>query len=256
MSNSALKHGTKINISARRQRESLLPCTKGEEQDRNENRSQNFYVRGMRDGEMVGNLFATLWRFGECESEEEEEEERGLGLWITQLFVHREYRDSDVGRDMLEELRSALLEEKWEQDRDEETERVIGLGSMKIKAVGVLSANPFTLSDVMSVFGKGIGGFEDEDFKFLREEGREVMRGCPVEYVRGAKVEGSLFQEGRERGEEGEKKEGAVSCADTGFWIDHGESEEALRTLERRRVKWPFGTLPDGCEYLVIVRPR
>ena len=74
------------------------------------------------------------------------------------------------------------------------------------------------------------------------------MASCPVEYVRKSEVRGTLF--GDEDDGEGET---VLSCADTGFWVDHKELETALTVLKANGVKWPLGELPEGCEFLVLV---
>jgi hypothetical protein len=75
------------------------------------------------------------------------------------------------------------------------------------------------------------------------------MASCPVEYVRCAKLRGTLFPS--------DVNEGVVSCADTGFWVDHSEPKEALRILkEEKRVEWPLGELPEGCEFLILAKVR
>lgn len=43
------------------------------------------------------------------------------------------------------------------------------------------------------------------------------MASCPVNYIRTAELRGSLF--------DSEVTDGTVSCADTGFFVDHAESD-------------------------------
>lgn len=73
------------------------------------------------------------------------------------------------------------------------------------------------------------------------------MDKSPVEYVRGAKPTGTLF--GTEAGT-------GTCCADTGFWVDHAEPGTALRQVRDRGVEWRFGELPEGCEYVVVIKDR
>ncbi len=85
----------------------------------------------------------------------------------------------------------------------------------------------------------------------VRTHAREIMEASPVEYVRNPKLRGCVFDPG--------DTSGVVSCADTGFFVDHGEPLEALARA-RERMEWPLGALPDGHEFLVILeagrRPR
>jgi hypothetical protein len=80
------------------------------------------------------------------------------------------------------------------------------------------------------------------------------MASCPVEYVRNSTLRGNLFSDMDET--EDIDGKAVVSCADTGFWVDHQESEQALRVLKAKGVKWPLGELPQGCEFLVLVEVR
>jgi hypothetical protein len=57
------------------------------------------------------------------------------------------------------------------------------------------------------------------------------MASCPVEYVRSSKLRGTVFEPSAE------VKDGVVSCADTGFWVDHQEPQEALTILKEKKVK-------------------
>lgn len=74
-----------------------------------------------------------------------------------------------------------------------------------------------------------------------------IMESSPIAYVRNAKVRGSLFQDGRR------DEEGAVSCADTKFLVDHSELQDALQLIEEKGLSWPFGALPEGHEFLYLL---
>lgn len=72
------------------------------------------------------------------------------------------------------------------------------------------------------------------------------MDESPVAYVKNARLRGSLFDD--------EDSDGSVCCADTGFWVDQTESVAALEQLKKKGVKWPFGELLEGCEFVVLIR--
>ncbi|KAK6196570.1 Osmotic growth protein [Pestalotiopsis sp. IQ-011] len=109
---------------------------------------------------------------------------------------------------------------------------------------GILSSHPAAILAALRAWGRGI---EDVDLSMTREHAKAVMAASPVNYVKHAKPMGSLFREG-------EDEDGAVCCADTAFWVDHAEPLAVLAAVkERRDVQWPFGELPEGCEYLVLV---
>ena len=75
---------------------------------------------------------------------------------------------------------------------------------------------------------------------------RRIMDSCPVTYVKEAKLRGDLF--------EPDAAEGVICCADTNFWVDHAEPLEVLKAVKERNLGWPFGDLPDGHEFVVIVK--
>lgn len=83
--------------------------------------------------------------------------------------------------------------------------------------------------------------------EFIREHAEGMMRTAPVDYVRNARLRGSLFGD--------DEVEGITSSADTGFFVDHTEPLEAL-ALAREYVDWPLGDLHNGHEFLLIVEAR
>ena len=72
------------------------------------------------------------------------------------------------------------------------------------------------------------------------------MDSCSITYVREARVRGTLFGDN--------VKDGAVSCADTQFWVDHKEPSEALKLVKEKEIVWLFGELQEGHEFLVLVK--
>jgi hypothetical protein len=72
------------------------------------------------------------------------------------------------------------------------------------------------------------------------------MNSSPVEYVKKAELKGSNFGAG--------DGDGSISCAYTSFFVDHAEPLKALRDVKDQGVTWPSGTLPEGCEFLVLVK--
>ncbi|KAH9216827.1 hypothetical protein DL95DRAFT_362868 [Leptodontidium sp. 2 PMI_412] len=141
-------------------------------------------------------------------------------LWVTQLCVHLEYRNEGIAKGLLS-----------------------ALNTNEDYAIGILSSHPFSISAVARVFGNGL---EDVDLYTMRLEARDIMATCPVTYVRDAKLRGSLFEH--------EPEDGTLSCADTQFWVDHREPDEALNLIKEKGRLWPFGHLPEGHEYLLLVK--
>jgi hypothetical protein len=105
---------------------------------------------------------------------------------------------------------------------------------------GVLSSHPFTICAVSRAFGCGV---ERVDLPTIKAEAKMVTRSSPIRYVREASLHGSLLEPARG---------GAVSCSDTGFYVDHAEPLEALEALHMKGTSWPLGKLPEGHEYLLV----
>jgi hypothetical protein len=120
--------------------------------------------------------------------------------------------------------------------------------------VGVLSPHPYTICAVLRIFGRGIESLPSRpDLERRRgsssplriEECASLMRKSPVEYVRTA------------------RKHSVSLAANTNFFIDHTLSDEAVRTISYAMNKqlhepweWPFGDLPEGHEFLCVLRYR
>lgn len=90
------------------------------------------------------------------------------------------------------------------------------------------------------------------DFGFMRTHARGIMDGSPIKYVREAELRGTRFRDDNDDDGEG-GYDGVVSCADTKFWVDHGEPERVLAKIREGGEGWPLGKLRDGYEFLVIV---
>ena len=94
----------------------------------------------------------------------------------------------------------------------------------------------------LRAFGRGL---EEVNLSTVKTRARKIMDASPVEYVRTANLHGSLFDD--------KVSDGAVSCADTNFFVDHAEPDAALDTVLSRGIEWPFGRLPEGHEFLAFI---
>jgi hypothetical protein len=110
------------------------------------------------------------------------------------------------------------------------------------RSFGILSSHPAAVRATLRAFGRGI---EEVDLTRVKELLPAVLQSSPISYVKAAKPVGSLFDRSDETG--------AVCCADTGFWVDHAEPMAAMEQVKNDGKKWPFGDLPEGCEYLAFV---
>lgn len=138
--------------------------------------------------------------------------------WITQLCVSPEYRRRGLATQILRRLREA--ENDW--------------------CFGILSSSPAAIMAALRAYCRGI---EEVSFDVVREHGADIMAASPVKYVREAKLKGSVFG----------IEDGTVCCADTNFWVDHTEPLDILAEV-KKKVIWPFGELPEGCEFLALFK--
>ncbi len=83
--------------------------------------------------------------------------------------------------------------------------------------------------------------------RFIGKYAQEIMEASPIDYIKNAKLRGSVFNPG--------DNSGLVSCVDSGFLVDHTELLEALAWV-RKEMQWPLGQLFDGHEFLLILEDR
>ncbi|KAL1603762.1 hypothetical protein SLS60_005352 [Paraconiothyrium brasiliense] len=173
--------------------------------------TRSVFVRALSNGELAGYVFATRWDY------------QGRQVcWVTQLCVSPAFRGQKLATKLLLELRTG------ENDR----------------GFGILSSHPHAILAALRAFGRGV---EEVDLGMARVHAQGIIDASPVEYVRGAKLTGTLFGIGS-------GMESGTCCADTSFWVDHTEPLTALQQVKGRGVQWPFGELPEGCEYIVLVK--
>lgn len=89
-----------------------------------------------------------------------------------------------------------------------------------------------------------IEGIERVSVDFIQNHAEAILAMSPISYIKEAKLAGSLF---------GQAPISMVSGVNTNFFVDHAEPLEALRYV-REELDWPLGDLPDGCEFLVLLR--
>jgi hypothetical protein len=85
-------------------------------------------------------------------------------------------------------------------------------------------------------------GIEHLNFDLAKKYGKGIMAASPVDYVKSARLNGSIFEKFYD-----------VCYAFTDFWIDHKEPSDVLASAVKNGRGWPLGQLPDGCEYLALV---
>jgi hypothetical protein len=108
----------------------------------------------------------------------------------------------------------------------------------------LVSTSPVTSLDLPLNLADSLHGFQ---LSFIKEHAEAVMKASPVDYVKNAKIYGSLFNF--------QNDANIVSCVDTGFFVDHAEPLQALKRV-RDEYMWPLGELLDGHEFLVILEAK
>ncbi|EXA53662.1 hypothetical protein FOVG_01397 [Fusarium oxysporum f. sp. pisi HDV247] len=141
--------------------------------------------------------------------------------WVTQLVVCEEHRGKGIAT-ML--LRYAMA------------------GSDDV--YGIMSSHPYACIAAAATFGTAI---ENVSMEFIRASSQSIMKESPIQYIKDAAVCGTLF--------DANDVSGLISGVDTGFFVDHEEPLQALQQVQDDR-NWPLGNLPNGHEFLLLVRAK
>jgi hypothetical protein len=86
------------------------------------------------------------------------------------------------------------------------------------------------------------------DLSFIKEHAAAIIKTTPVDYLKHAKLTGSLF--------EGVCDSKVVSSVYTEFFVDHTEPLEALENFKQCGGVWPLGELLEGHEFFMVVKAR
>ncbi|MCJ1262286.1 hypothetical protein MMC22_002156 [Lobaria immixta] len=186
------------------------------------------YVRVNVDDCLAGHVFACRWSH-----------KARTVCWVTQLVVHRDFRERGLAVGLLNHLR---------QDDDD--------------IYGLMSSHPAACLAAAKAFGSKrqialpyrdldteflIGGISAVPIGFTRDNAEGVIEASPISYVKDAKPRGSLFDP--------EDTSGAISSVYSNFFVDHTEPLEALAWV-REGLDWPLEELLDGWEFLLMVEAR
>ncbi|KAI9797318.1 MAG: hypothetical protein M1825_006016 [Sarcosagium campestre] len=98
---------------------------------------------------------------------------------------------------------------------------------------GIVSSHAAACLAAANAYGRGIN---DVKPTFIHDFGEAITKASPIDYIKDAKLRGSLFDP--------EVTDGTISCVDTGFFVDHSEPLEALKIV-REDTSWPLGDLID-----------
>jgi len=142
--------------------------------------------------------------------------------WVTQLVVDSSLRKRYVATNLLQNVKH----HPWFDS---------------VTIVGVASSHPAACHAVAKLARLGTAKI---DLDFVAKHAEAILACTSVAYLKTAQLHGSLFGE--------ESPDGAVSLANTNFFVDHKEPEAALEEY-LAEDKWHLGRLRDGHEYIVIV---
>ena len=158
--------------------------------------------------------------------------------WVTQLVVHRAYRERGLATGLLNELR-------------QEDDSIYGIMSSHpaacVAAIKAFGGKRTLHVYTMSLIIKIIGIMNSAKLEFIREHAQEIMAASPISYVKDARSCGRLFNP--------DDLGDIVSCVDTRFFIDHTEPLKAL-TWVKESMDWHLGELNNGHEFLLILEAR
>ncbi|KAK0723237.1 hypothetical protein B0T26DRAFT_772653 [Lasiosphaeria miniovina] len=180
------KPGKPVKLSTKRLREQYLADPASSD------------TRVTVDGILAGNAFVCRWKYQDS-----------IICWVTQLIVHKEYRDHGLATSLLRSLRL-------------DTDDIYGL----------MSSHPHACLAAAKSFGTNAAG---------------IIGASPVSYIKDAKLCGDLFDP--------DDTSGLISGVNTFFFVDHEEPLQALTSIQQD-WKWPFGSLPEGKEFLLLLKTR
>jgi hypothetical protein len=155
--------------------------------------------------------------------------------WITQLVVHRDYRERRLATTLL----LALL------DSGDDIFGIMSSHPAACKALARAFGSEFLISLVGSkpALTRPDFVFPQVPLDFARQHAAGVLTGSPVSYIKNARLCGNIFNSGDVSG---------LKCGvDSNFFVDHDEPLDALARL-KELGGWPLGDLPDGHEFLLV----
>jgi len=200
-------------------------------------------VKATLDGVYAGHVFSCRWTYGNGTNSMRV-------CWVTQLVVHRDYRERGLATHMLRMLRDNTVESAV--DRND-----------TVGVFGILSSQPAAcLALARAVGGPGdLAPLFPSYLSFTCAFAQAIFAASPVPYVRGAKVGGAQFTADPTESVQPahayspSAAGGDVSVADTQFFVDHAEPCAALtRFRTQRGHPFPLGdNLPAGHEFLLLV---
>ncbi|EED81162.1 predicted protein, partial [Postia placenta Mad-698-R] len=141
--------------------------------------------------------------------------------WITQLVVDTSERRQSIATVLLQRLKASGLFDS-------------------VTVVGLASSHPAACAALAKLAGACISIV---DTGFIAENARNVLSSTTVDYLKSAKLHGSLFG--------GDFVPGTVSLVFTNFYVDHDEPLAALREVCEHRT-WCLGDLLEGHEFICM----
>ncbi|KAI9885210.1 MAG: hypothetical protein M1823_002982 [Watsoniomyces obsoletus] len=217
------------------------------------------YVRATVDGILAGHAFVCRWEYPSGDDDDgnrsdKQQQQQHRICWITQLVVHREYRERGIATGMLRSVK---------KDDDE----AYGIASSHPAACKAASralsceSNPtdeaVTIVSVVYLASEHLSvnlcsdGIAQTDLEFIRDHAASILEASPVEYLKQANLHGSSFDNDSDSDSDSDR---TISCVDTQFFVDHTEPLQALTFAEKEG--WPLGKLLEGHEFLWVGRRK
>lgn len=185
------------------------------------------YVRILVDGHLVANAFACRWTYNDQNV-----------CWITQLVVDSNYRERGLATSLLNEIRRY----------DDDIFGVMSSHPAACRAAARVSGSECNANkNVINAGLTVVDGINNVDLAFIRDNVTAIMALAPIDYIKNAKPYGTLFNSPND--------DGAVSSANTAFYVDHAEPFEALHRVQEI-FQWPLGDLIEGHEFLLIIATK
>ncbi|KAI9668383.1 MAG: hypothetical protein M1831_001137 [Alyxoria varia] len=137
--------------------------------------------------------------------------------WISQLVVEERFRERGVATRLLSAVKEA-----------------------EDKVFGICSSHPAALKAAGRAWSATSSWTrpQESQFAFMKKHARDLVKTAPIDYVRRAKVRGTLFDD--------DSDTSSLAHLDTRFYVDHREPDRALERVRAQGKEWPFGGLPEG----------
>ncbi|KAL4256247.1 hypothetical protein AB1N83_012272 [Pleurotus pulmonarius] len=139
--------------------------------------------------------------------------------WVTQLVVSSKHRQRGIATSLLSMLPECHV-------------------------YGLASSHP---AACLALCKRGRANIRKLDLVYIKEHAQGMLASTPIPYLKTAKVCGALFRD--------EDATAGLCTVCTSFFVDHDEPLAVLHAWqEYHDMPWVLGDLPEGNEYLCIIK--